>query len=63
MSLPDYMGAHEELVIEWRRIKRRLDTLYAAQAAGDRTLLTRQKVERLEALQAALLGNPEAMAE
>ncbi|MFF7112204.1 hypothetical protein ACFY91_07835 [Streptomyces albogriseolus] len=47
---------------EWRLIARRLDALYAAQRAGDQTILTRQRITSLEALQMALMGHPEAMA-
>jgi hypothetical protein len=56
-----YLGEAEERVAEWRRITRRLDALYAAQAAGDETVLTRQRIARLEALQAALCGFPEQL--
>ncbi|MFC8568778.1 hypothetical protein ACFUIW_23790 [Streptomyces sp. NPDC057245] len=35
--------------------------LYQRQHKGDRTVLTRQKVERLESLLAALQGHPEAL--
>lgn len=48
--------------LEWQRIARRLDSLYASQAAGDDSVLTRQRVARLEALQATLLGHPAALA-
>lgn len=47
---------------EWRLIARRLDALYAAQVAGDDSVLIRQRIARLEALQMALMGHPEAMA-
>ncbi|WP_406717907.1 hypothetical protein OHA53_19665 [Streptomyces althioticus] len=47
---------------EWRLIARRLDALYAAQIAGDDSILTRQRIQRMEALQMALMGHPEAMA-
>lgn len=47
---------------EWRLITRRLDALYTAQASGDDSILTRQRIQRMEALQAALMGHPEAMA-
>lgn len=56
-----YLGEQEERVIEWRRIARRLEVLYATQANGDDTTLTRQRIERLEALQQALTGFPEAL--
>ncbi|WP_409470769.1 hypothetical protein [Streptomyces sp. HC307] len=52
-----------ERQIEMRRITRKLDALYAAQAAGDSSVLTRQRVERLEALQQALMGFPAALAQ
>ncbi|MFD3623248.1 hypothetical protein [Streptomyces sp. NPDC058698] len=47
---------------EWRCIARRLDALYADQAAGNDSVLIRQRIRRLEALQMALCGSPEAMA-
>ncbi|WP_328920268.1 hypothetical protein OG911_16590 [Streptomyces sp. NBC_00208] len=56
-----YLGQREELAIEWRRIARRLDALYAAQVAGDTSIYTRQRIGRLEALQACLLGTPSAL--
>lgn len=46
---------------EWRVIVRRLDALYARQMAGDDSILTRQRVGRLEALQMALCGFPAAL--
>jgi hypothetical protein len=49
------------LAAEVRCLTKRLDALYAAQWRGDRTLLTRQRVERLEALLAAFQGHPEAL--
>ncbi|MFJ3226481.1 hypothetical protein ACIPJS_24490 [Streptomyces sp. NPDC086783] len=48
--------------LEWRHITRQLEALYAAQAAGDDTTRTRQRIGRLEALQQALCGFPEALA-
>jgi len=48
--------------LEWQRLSRKLDTLYAAAVAGDDSVLTRQRIARLEALQAALLGHPTALA-
>ncbi|MBT2440319.1 hypothetical protein J7E93_09395 [Streptomyces sp. ISL-36] len=48
--------------LEWRRTARRLEALYAAQTAGDGSAYTRQRVERLEAVQAALQGFPAALA-
>jgi hypothetical protein len=51
-----------ERQIEMRRIMRKLEALYAAQAAGDGSTCTRQRVERLEALQQALMGFPEVLA-
>jgi hypothetical protein len=53
--------AEFERQAEWKRIARRLDALYASQAAGDTTVYARQRVGRLEALQAALCGFPEAL--
>ncbi|MER6531589.1 hypothetical protein [Streptomyces sp. NPDC001508] len=48
--------------LEYRRITRRLDALYAALRAGDDSVLTRQRIARLEALQQAFMGFPEALA-
>jgi hypothetical protein len=48
--------------LEWRRTTRRLEALYAAQRAGDGSTYTRQRVSRLEAVQAALQGFPGALA-
>lgn len=56
-----YLGQREELGVEWRRIARRLDDLYAAQRGGDSSVYTQQRVARLEALQACLLGTPSAL--
>ncbi|MFE4577335.1 hypothetical protein [Streptomyces chartreusis] len=47
--------------VEYRHITRRLDALYAAQRAGDDTVLTRQRIGRLEALQQAFMGQPQAL--
>lgn len=49
------------LAAEVRCLTARLETLYMAQHGGDGTLLTRQRVERLEALLAAFQGHPEAL--
>ncbi|MFC7883649.1 hypothetical protein ACFUVV_17495 [Streptomyces sp. NPDC057376] len=49
------------LAAEIRYISFRLDVLYRRQHKGDRSVLTRQKVERLEALLSALQGHPEAL--
>ncbi|WP_158686600.1 hypothetical protein [Streptomyces griseoflavus] len=51
-----------ERELEWRQITRRLDALYAAQAVGDDSTYTQQRIARLEALQAALCGFPEQLA-
>lgn len=56
-----YLGRSDELDIEYRRITRKLDTLYAAQMDGDNSLYTRQRIRRGEALQAVLMGSPEAL--
>jgi hypothetical protein len=56
------LDADMELILEWRRIARKLDALYAAMAAGNDSVLARQRIERLEALQAAFCGFPEALA-
>ncbi|ALV35744.1 hypothetical protein [Streptomyces sp. CdTB01] len=49
-------------LMEWRAIEKSLSALYRARYAGDDSTLTRQKIERYEALQQALMGNPEALA-
>ncbi|MDI6411105.1 hypothetical protein QLX52_20020 [Streptomyces albus] len=49
---------HEFLAAEIRYTTVRLDVLYRRQHKGDRSVLTRQKVERLEALLSALQGHP-----
>ncbi|MGW6293020.1 hypothetical protein [Streptomyces sp. NPDC055058] len=49
------------LAVEIRYTTFRLDVLYRRQYKGDRTVLTRQKIERLEALLSALQGYPEAL--
>jgi hypothetical protein len=54
--------AETERTLEWRRITRKLDALYGAVAAGNDSVLTRQRITRLEALQAAFCGFPEALA-
>ncbi|WP_405544233.1 hypothetical protein OG590_17395 [Streptomyces goshikiensis] len=46
---------------EWQRIARRLEVLYAAQLAGDRSRYIGERVTRLEAVQAALQGFPGAL--
>ncbi|MFD4648472.1 hypothetical protein [Streptomyces sp. NPDC058441] len=56
-----YFGQQEELGMEYRRIARRLDDLYAAQLGGDSSVYTRQRIGRLEALQQALMGCPGAL--
>lgn len=47
---------------EWHQIDRQLTALYRAVRAGDDSVRTQQRVTRLEALQAALCGFPEALA-
>lgn len=47
--------------LEWRHITRQLEALYDAVRAGEGTEYTRQRIRRLEALQAALQGFPEAL--
>ncbi|MBT3153067.1 hypothetical protein HTV45_19715 [Streptomyces sp. CHD11] len=58
-----WFGRQTEAAIEWRHITRRLDTLYAAQFAGDTSVLTAQRIRQYEALQMALCGSPEALAQ
>ncbi|KMS91731.1 hypothetical protein ACZ91_08810 [Streptomyces regensis] len=48
--------------LEWRHITRQLEALYGAVRAGEGSEYTRQRIRRLEALQAALQGFPEALA-
>lgn len=48
--------------VEWQRITRQLEALYGAVRAGDDTVRTRERIGRLEALQKALMGFPEALA-
>ncbi|MFC8566268.1 hypothetical protein ACFUIW_10965 [Streptomyces sp. NPDC057245] len=57
------MNKEERLLLaaEIRHTTARLEALYAAQYRGDRTVLTRQRVERLEALLTAFQGYPEAL--
>ncbi|WP_345568755.1 hypothetical protein [Streptomyces plumbiresistens] len=47
---------------EWHAISRRLDRCHAAQRAGDNSTYLRDRVARLEALQACLLGSVESLA-
>lgn len=49
--------------MEFRRTTRKLEALYAAQKAGDRSAYTRQRIERLEAVQAAFCGFPEQLSQ
>lgn len=48
--------------LEWRHITRQLEALYGAARAGDGSTRTRERIGRLEALQQALMGFPEALA-
>ncbi|MDH6214669.1 hypothetical protein [Streptomyces pseudovenezuelae] len=48
--------------VEWKRIARTLEALYGAVRAGDVSARTRERIGRLEALQQALMGFPEALA-
>ncbi|MGN9791239.1 hypothetical protein ACTMTU_09055 [Streptomyces sp. OZ13] len=48
--------------LEFSRVSRKLEALYASQKAGDASQLTRQRVARLEALQKALMGWPGTLA-
>lgn len=56
-----YVSPHDELKIEYGRITNRLNRYYELQRKGDDSVLTAQKVHRLEALQQCLMGNPEAL--
>ncbi|MFF0161802.1 hypothetical protein ACFYRY_30320 [Streptomyces sp. NPDC005263] len=68
MSREDWEAAQEAeeaafyREVEWKRIARTLEALYGAVRAGEGTEYTRQRVSRLEALQQALMGFPEALA-
>ncbi|MGW0626964.1 hypothetical protein [Streptomyces sp. NPDC002758] len=56
-----YVSPRDELKIEYGRTTKKLDRYYELQRKGDDSVLTAQKVRRLEALQQALMGNPEAL--
>ncbi|MGV2916367.1 hypothetical protein [Streptomyces alfalfae] len=58
----DAKEAAWERELEWRQITRKLEALYGAVRAGEGTEYSRQRIRRLEALQAALQGFPEALA-
>ncbi|MDW6062923.1 hypothetical protein SAZ11_39090 [Streptomyces sp. FXJ1.4098] len=47
---------------EWRRITRMLEALYVRQTTEGESILLRQHMGRLEALQQALMGFPESLA-
>jgi hypothetical protein len=47
---------------EWRHIAGKLEALYARVSAGDDSVHTRERIGRLEAMQAALQGFPGALA-
>ncbi|MGQ4468924.1 hypothetical protein ACN6K6_007466 [Streptomyces violaceoruber] len=47
---------------EWRWTAARLEKLYAAQLAGDDSVYTRERAQRLEAVLAAMQGHPAALA-
>ncbi|WP_158708304.1 hypothetical protein [Streptomyces sp. NRRL S-455] len=48
--------------VEWQRIERTLNGLYARQLAEGGSVLLRQRIKRLEALLATLQGHPGALA-
>ncbi|KND45319.1 hypothetical protein [Streptomyces stelliscabiei] len=48
---------------EWNYLDRKLNALYKLQFEGDTSELTRQRVGRIEALQAVLCGDPAALAQ
>lgn len=50
------------VAMEYNAITSKLEGLYDRQIAGDDTVLTADRIQRLKALQYALLGRPEAMA-
>lgn len=60
-ELRSFKDADLDLLYEVRTLTRRLDGLYAAQAAGDESVLLRDRVRRLEALLMAMQGHPEAL--
>jgi hypothetical protein len=68
MSREDWEAAQEAeearfyREVEWKRIARTLEALYGAVRAGDGSVRTRERIGRLEALQQALMGFPEALA-
>ncbi|MFE0789147.1 hypothetical protein ACFW4T_28570 [Streptomyces mutabilis] len=47
---------------EWRYTLHRLERLYSAQRAGDDSVYTRERAQRLEAVLAAMQGHPSALA-
>jgi hypothetical protein len=49
-------------LLEWKAIERSLSACYRAQHLGDDSVLTRQRIRRLEALQQCMLGNAGALA-
>ncbi|MET9411317.1 hypothetical protein ABZX90_37075 [Streptomyces sp. NPDC002935] len=49
-------------LLEWKRIEKTLAGLYRARYAGDKTILTAQRIDRFERLQQCLLGSPAALA-
>ncbi|MER7900607.1 hypothetical protein ABTX62_32135 [Streptomyces sp. NPDC096046] len=58
----DAKEAAWERELEWQQITRKLESLYGAVKAGDGSVRTRERIGRLEALQQALMGFPEALA-
>ncbi|MGW7712694.1 hypothetical protein ACWGKK_00060 [Streptomyces chartreusis] len=48
--------------VEYLTISRRLDGLYAARSAGDRSVYLAQRIDRTERLLQAMLGFPEQLA-
>ncbi|MFC9225814.1 hypothetical protein ACFT8W_34665 [Streptomyces hygroscopicus] len=48
---------------EWQRITRALEALYARQTTEGESVILRQRIGRLEALQQALMGFPGALAQ
>ncbi|MFJ8929096.1 hypothetical protein ACIRLA_21210 [Streptomyces sp. NPDC102364] len=61
MSVRSTEGEALERELEFKRVSRRLEALYAAQTTGDDSTLTRQRVDRLERLAQALCGFPERL--
>ncbi|MEU0423904.1 hypothetical protein ABZ235_09830 [Streptomyces canus] len=49
-------------LMEWKTIDKNLSAAYRARYAGDNSVLTATRIDRLERLQQAFLGAPQALA-